>query len=83
MLPECASHVHFSSMHLKYTFHSTQLHQQNVFLPMGVFRSIWLNLGVVGPESQGGQISELTAPMQWPSGAPGNAGDKSARIQED
>ena len=38
-----------------------------------------MNLGVVGPESQGGQISELTAPMQWPSGAPGNAGDKSAR----
>jgi len=39
-------------------------------------------VGVVGPESQDGQISELTGPMQWPSGAPESAGDKSARTQD-
>ena len=36
-------------------------------------------LGVVRPESQAGQIAELTGPMQSPSGAPGSAGDKNAR----
>ena len=34
--------------------------------------SLWECLGVVGPESQGGQIPEFTIPMQWPSGAPGS-----------
>jgi len=36
-----------------------------------VFGSLRECLGVVGPESQGGQIPELTGPMQWPLGAPG------------
>jgi hypothetical protein len=34
--------------------------------------SLWECLRVVGPESQGGQIPELTGPTQWPSGAPGS-----------
>jgi len=36
---------------------------------LGVSGSVWECLRVVGPESQGGQIPELTAPMLWPSGA--------------
>jgi hypothetical protein len=32
--------------------------------------SLWECLRVVGPESQGGQIPELTGPSQWRSGAP-------------
>ena len=39
---------------------------------MFVSGSLWEYLGVVGPESKGGQIPELTGPMQWPSGAPGS-----------
>jgi hypothetical protein len=34
--------------------------------------SLWECLGVVGPQSQGGQIPEFTGPMQWPSAAPGS-----------
>jgi len=44
-----------------------------------VTRSLWECLGVVGPESQGGQIPELTGPMeglQVHLGAPGKAGNK-------
>jgi hypothetical protein len=39
--------------------------------------SLWECLHFIGPNSQGGQIPELTGLMQWPSGAPGSAGNKS------
>jgi len=38
--------------------------------------SLWECLRVVGPESQGGQIPELTGPTQWPSGAPGSTWER-------
>jgi len=43
--------------------------------------SLWFCecLGVVGGESKGDQLPELTAPMQWPAGAPGQTGKPSAR----
>jgi len=44
--------------------------------------SLWVCLGVVRLESQGGPIPELTGLMQWPSGEPGSAGDKSARTKK-
>jgi len=47
-----------------------------------VTRSHWEYFGVVRPESQGGQIPQLTGPMQWPSGASAIAGDKWARPYE-
>jgi hypothetical protein len=34
--------------------------------------SSWEYLGVVGPESQGGEIPELTGPMRWLYGSPGS-----------
>jgi hypothetical protein len=45
--------------------------------------SLWECLGVVGPESQSGQIPELTEPIQWPSGAPGIAWERRRQIYED
>jgi len=44
-----------------------------------MYFSDWESQGVVGPESHGGQIPELTWLMQWPSDAPGSAGDKFAK----
>jgi hypothetical protein len=38
--------------------------------------SVWECLRVVGPESQCGQIPELTGPMQWPADTPGSTRDK-------
>jgi len=37
--------------------------------------SLWEWVRVVGPESQAGQIPEITRPMQWPSGAPENTSE--------
>ena len=35
-----------------------------------ITRSFWECLRIVRPESQRGQMAELTGPTQWPSGAP-------------
>jgi len=44
--------------------------------------SLWECLRVVGPEFQGGQIPELTGPMQWPSGAPGSTSERRRQAWE-
>ena len=38
--------------------------------------SLWQCLRVVGPESQGGRIPELTGPTLWPSSAPGSTWER-------
>jgi len=45
-----------------------------------ITRSLWEHLGVVRPESQDGKIPEVTGQMPSLSGAPGSAGESSARI---
>jgi len=44
-------------------------HQQKCIFVTG---RLWECLRVVGPESRGGQIPEITGQMQWPSGTPGS-----------
>ena len=38
----------------------------------------WECLRIVGTESQGGQIPEVTGPIQWPSGGPGSTWERRA-----
>jgi hypothetical protein len=56
--------------------HGLQAHLQTCTITSAkcnfVTGSLWECLRVVGPESQGGQIPELTEPTQWPSGAAGS-----------
>jgi len=51
-----------------------ELHQSGGMNISRIYYCHWECLAVVGSRSQGGQISELTGPMQWPWDEPGSTG---------